>query len=190
MSATQIKQIETITLEESGLFEDDTRTSYKETITESPILYQTSTISPILYQTSTLFEENTSGLYHTGTWHPMTSYKSDDISSVTQVYTSPTRETLTPDKTNTHRNQQTRTQPGSYTKLQNEQTLSTQASPTTTNHIAVGGNDLFIPNDPHQMSPNVALLAEVVDRQNMVVANGTDTCEGTITRKRITKDRV
>ena len=47
----------------------------------------------------------------------------------------------------------------------------------------------YIPNDPHEMSPNGALLAEVFERNNMIVANGTKQSTGTITRKRVTKDR-
>ena len=40
------------------------------------------------------------------------------------------------------------------------------------------------------MSPNGAMLAQVVERQNLVVANRLSICEGTITRRRVTKDRI
>lgn len=40
------------------------------------------------------------------------------------------------------------------------------------------------------MSPNGAMLAQVVERQNLVVANRLSICEGTITRRRVTQDRI
>ena len=47
----------------------------------------------------------------------------------------------------------------------------------------------YIPDDPHDMSPNGAILAEIVERQDIVVGNGTSICQGTITRTRVTKNR-
>ena len=48
---------------------------------------------------------------------------------------------------------------------------------------------LFIPGDPHKMTPNGDLLAAIVKRHILIVANGSDKCSGTITRKRVTKQR-
>ena len=48
----------------------------------------------------------------------------------------------------------------------------------------------YIPRDPHVMSQNGAILAQIVERQQLTIANGTDTCTGTITRRRQTKERV
>ena len=50
------------------------------------------------------------------------------------------------------------------------------------------GNTL-IPGDPYEMSPNGAILAQIVERHNMIVANGISTCKGTITRQRQTRTR-
>ena len=50
------------------------------------------------------------------------------------------------------------------------------------------GNTL-IPGDPYEMSPNWAILAQIVERHNMIVANGISTCKGTITRQRQTRTR-
>ena len=47
----------------------------------------------------------------------------------------------------------------------------------------------YTPQDPHVISPNGSILAEIVMRQHLVVANGTHTCKGTITRKRVTRNR-
>ena len=47
----------------------------------------------------------------------------------------------------------------------------------------------FIPGDPHQMTPNDELLSAIVERNNLIVANSSDKCSGTITRKRVTKHR-
>ena len=47
----------------------------------------------------------------------------------------------------------------------------------------------FIPKDPHPQSENGKLLANIINRQNLIVANGLMTCEGTITRKRVTTTR-
>ena len=48
----------------------------------------------------------------------------------------------------------------------------------------------LIPRDPHKMSPNGAILASIVERQNLIVVNGSTKCNGTITRRRVTKNRV
>ena len=48
----------------------------------------------------------------------------------------------------------------------------------------------FIPRDPHKMSPNGAILASIVERQNLIVVNGSTKCKGTITRRQVTKHRV
>ena len=42
----------------------------------------------------------------------------------------------------------------------------------------------LIPNDPHNQSPNGKLLANIIDRHNLSVVNGTDKCTGLITRQR------
>jgi hypothetical protein len=47
----------------------------------------------------------------------------------------------------------------------------------------------FIPNDPKPQSPNGKLLAEIIGRQNLTVANGLMQCQGTITRERVTAQR-
>ena len=47
----------------------------------------------------------------------------------------------------------------------------------------------YIPNDPHQMSKNGEILAEVIERNALIVANGlTEKCVGVITRERNTAD--
>ena len=40
------------------------------------------------------------------------------------------------------------------------------------------------------MSLNGHILAQIVERQALVVGNGTDMCTGTTTRKQVTKNRV
>ena len=47
----------------------------------------------------------------------------------------------------------------------------------------------YISKDPHKMSPNGAILASIVERQNLVVVNGSSICQGVITRRRVTKNR-
>ena len=50
---------------------------------------------------------------------------------------------------------------------------------------------LIIPNDPHCQFGNGKILADVIDRHGLIVANGlTDKCEGTITRRRVTVDSI
>ena len=48
------------------------------------------------------------------------------------------------------------------------------------NHIA---------NDPHGISQNGVLLSDIIKRHNLTLGNGNEKCTGTITRKRVTKDR-
>ena len=43
-----------------------------------------------------------------------------------------------------------------------------------------------IPNDPHTQDRNGKLLSELIQRNNLTVANGLMICEGTITRERVT----
>ena len=47
----------------------------------------------------------------------------------------------------------------------------------------------YIPNDPHDMSPNGVLLSDIIERHNLTVGNGSDKCKGTITRKRTIRNR-
>ena len=47
----------------------------------------------------------------------------------------------------------------------------------------------YIPNDPHNMSPNGFLLSGIIKRHALCVANGSEKSRGAITRRRITKDR-
>ena len=49
----------------------------------------------------------------------------------------------------------------------------------------------FIPEDPHNQTPNGKLLAEIVQKHGLVVTNGVeDKVTGAITRRRVTKDSV
>ena len=47
-----------------------------------------------------------------------------------------------------------------------------------------------IKKDPHDMTENGRLLVDILGRQNLTIVNKMDICEGTITRERITKDRI
>ena len=47
----------------------------------------------------------------------------------------------------------------------------------------------YISGDPHDISPNGLILAAIVERQQIIVGNGTSICQGTITRTRVTKNR-
>ena len=47
----------------------------------------------------------------------------------------------------------------------------------------------FIPGDQHAITPNGEILAAIVERHNLIVANGSKECSGIITRKRVTKHR-
>ena len=49
----------------------------------------------------------------------------------------------------------------------------------------------IIPNDPNEQSPNGAVLAEIVERNGLIVANGiTQKCSGLITRRRVIEGAV
>ena len=50
------------------------------------------------------------------------------------------------------------------------------------------GNEI-IPNDPHSQDKNGKILADIIRRQNLCVANSLVVCKGTITRKRTTTQR-
>ena len=47
-----------------------------------------------------------------------------------------------------------------------------------------------IPNSKHEISPNGKLLADIIDRHAMFVINGSEKCQGVITRKRTTIEGV
>ena len=47
----------------------------------------------------------------------------------------------------------------------------------------------YIPNDTHDKSPNGTLLANIIERHALIVANGSPKCSGRITRKRVTRNR-
>ena len=47
----------------------------------------------------------------------------------------------------------------------------------------------YISKDPHEMSPNGAILASIVER-HLTVVNGSNMCKGAITRRRVTKKKV
>ena len=47
----------------------------------------------------------------------------------------------------------------------------------------------YIKGDPHEISPNGQILAQIVERQYLVVGNGASICKGTITRRRVTRNR-
>ena len=47
----------------------------------------------------------------------------------------------------------------------------------------------YVPGDPHGKSPNGALLADIIERHNLIVGNGSKKCTGIITRCRVTKTR-
>ena len=47
----------------------------------------------------------------------------------------------------------------------------------------------YVPGDPHGISPNGALLADIIERHNLIVGNGSKKCTGIITRHRVTKTR-
>ena len=51
------------------------------------------------------------------------------------------------------------------------------------------GNE-YIPKDPHPMSPNGKILAAIIKRHALVVANGSEHCSGLITRQRNARNRV
>ena len=47
----------------------------------------------------------------------------------------------------------------------------------------------YIPSDPHDISPNGELLADIIDRNNLILGNGSQKCIGTVTRRRTTTNR-
>ena len=47
----------------------------------------------------------------------------------------------------------------------------------------------YIKNDPHIMSPNGKILARILERHTLIVANGSERCAGLITRARNTLSR-
>ena len=48
----------------------------------------------------------------------------------------------------------------------------------------------YITGDPHKISPNGEILAGIVERQHLVVVNGTRVCKGKITRRRVAKRKI
>ena len=47
----------------------------------------------------------------------------------------------------------------------------------------------YIPNDPHEVSPHGKILADVIERHALIVANGSRRCTGLVTTQRCTKNR-
>ena len=47
----------------------------------------------------------------------------------------------------------------------------------------------YIPGDPHEAMPNGKILSQIIERQDLVVVNGSSKCSGLITRRRRAKDR-
>ena len=47
----------------------------------------------------------------------------------------------------------------------------------------------YIPNDPHEISPNGRVLADIIERHALIVANGSKRCTGLVTRQRSTTNR-
>ena len=48
----------------------------------------------------------------------------------------------------------------------------------------------YIPNYPHALSPNGALLAAIIERHNLILGNGSSKCKVTKTRTRLTRNRI
>ena len=48
----------------------------------------------------------------------------------------------------------------------------------------------YIPKDPHEKSPNGKIYANIIERHALVVANGSTKCTSTITRRRVTRERI
>ena len=48
----------------------------------------------------------------------------------------------------------------------------------------------YIPEDPHTMTPNGALLAGIIERHDLTVGNSSNKCKGKITRKRVAKGHI
>ena len=49
--------------------------------------------------------------------------------------------------------------------------------------------NIIIKNDPHPLSSNGSILIDFVERNNLVICNSTEKCQGLITRRRITNQR-
>ena len=47
----------------------------------------------------------------------------------------------------------------------------------------------YIAEDPHGTSSNGFILGDIIRSHNLILGNGNNKCTGTITRKRVTKDR-
>ena len=47
----------------------------------------------------------------------------------------------------------------------------------------------YIPNDPHNQSPNGKILSQIIERHHLKVANGLEICKGVITRRKVREDR-
>ena len=47
----------------------------------------------------------------------------------------------------------------------------------------------YIPNNPHDISPNGKIIASIIDRHALIVVNGLERCKGLITRQRDTINR-
>ena len=47
----------------------------------------------------------------------------------------------------------------------------------------------YIPNDPYSITANGKMLARIIDNNALIVANSSSKCKGSITRRRITRDR-
>ena len=45
--------------------------------------------------------------------------------------------------------------------------------------------DKVIKNDPHLMSNNGKIMMDIMDRQNLVIANALESCKGMITREKV-----
>ena len=50
--------------------------------------------------------------------------------------------------------------------------------------------EMYIPNDPHEITPNGRLLAAIIERHSLILGNGSTNCTGTITRCRKTKKSI
>ena len=46
----------------------------------------------------------------------------------------------------------------------------------------------IIQGDPNEMTDNGKIMLNIIKRNNLIIANATDKCSGTITRHRVTKD--
>ena len=46
----------------------------------------------------------------------------------------------------------------------------------------------YIDKDPHETPENGRILLDIIDRQNLIIGNGSVICKGVITRERITSE--